>query len=164
MAIGLGIASLVVAVTSVLIALLARRDSFRSAAAALRSADAAEAVDRRSRTPQLDITLRHPAPAPVDRVIYNVRNDGPQDLDDMIIYRPRPTDRITYPIAATGRGDYADDEIHFGTLPLTQEVMFTLCCGASDEVPEFRVRIECVAGEETWTLTQLLPTPRPERE
>jgi hypothetical protein len=160
MAIGLGIASLLVAITSVVIALLARRDSAKSAVAAARSAEAAEATDRRSRTPQLDIKLRHPAPAPVDRVIYSVRNDGPQDLDDLVIYRPRPTDRITYPIAPTGRGDYADDEIYFGPVSLTQEVMFTLCCGASAELPEFRLRIECVAGEDSWTLTQLLPSPR----
>lgn len=164
MAIALGVASLAVAIISLLIAVLARRDSARSAMAASRSADAAEAVDRRSRTPRLHITLRHPAPAPVDRIIYNVRNDGPQDLDELIIYRPRPTDHITYPIAATGRGDYADDEVHFGPLPLTQEVMFTLCCGAGSELPEFRVRIDCVAGSDAWTLTQLLPSPRPETE
>lgn len=160
MAIALSIAALAVTVVSVIVALLARREAARSADAATRSADAAEAVDHRARSPQLDIRLSHPAPAPVDRVIYNIRNDGPHDLDDLIVYRPRTIDRIKYPIAATGRGDYADDEVHLGPLALTQEARFTLCCGASPDVPEFRVRIECLAGQETWTMTELLPSPR----
>jgi hypothetical protein len=159
MAVAISIAALVVTIASGVIAFLAKRDASRSARAATRSAHAAEAADRRARTPQLDIVLSNPAPTPIDRVIYRVRNDGPQDLDDLIIYRPRPTDGITYPIAVTGR-DFADDEIHLGPVALAQEAQFTLCCGAAAELPEFRVRIECLSGHESWTMTCLLPPPR----
>ena len=54
-------------------------------------------------------------------MIYRVRNDGPQDLDSVTIHRPRPPDRITYPIAVTGGGaGWATDEVTLGP-PATKE-------------------------------------------
>lgn len=131
-----------------------------------RSSDAAEAVDRRERTPELTIFLDHPAEAPVDLAIYRIRNDGPQDLDSVTIYRPRPPDRITYPIVATGAGGagWADDEVALGPLALTAEDRITLCCSAAPTVPDFLVRIECARGKDRWTLTRQLPNPRPARD
>jgi hypothetical protein len=131
-----------------------------AATAAARSADAAESSDRRERTPQLAILLDNPAYAPVDRVIFRVRNDGPEDLSSVSTYRPRPPDRIKYPIAKSGVGSYAEDEIVYGPLTVTQELKFTLCCGAADAPPEFRVRITCNSGKDTWELNELLPPPR----
>ena len=159
MSVALSIAALAVSLGSALIAVRAVRAASRSADAASRSADAAESSDRRARTPQLAILLSDHVLAPNDKVIYRVRNDGPQDLDGVVVHPPRPPDRITYPIAITGAG-WADDEIGLGPLAMTQETRFTLCCGTARDVPEFRVVIECRAGTDEWLLTQLLPPPR----
>ena len=148
----LGIAALLLSLISTIIALLARRDSSRSARAA-------EAADHRAREPKLEIILSEPEPAPIDRGIYRLRNDGPQDLEDIVIYRPRLPDQIKYPIAVTG-SDWAEDEIHLGPVALGQEVRFTFCCGIAAKLPEFRVRIDCLAGSETWQTTWLLSSPR----
>ncbi len=82
----------------------------------------------------------------------------------MTVYRPKPPDRITYPIAATGKTSWVDDEVDLGAVALTKEVRFTLCCSAAEELPEFLVRIECAAGDDAWVLTLALPSPRPERD
>lgn len=162
----LGLAALIVSAISLIVAFLARRDSSRSAQASERSAKAAEQsaataqeVDRRARTPQLDLILTDPSPPPTDRVIYKVRNDGPQDLEDIVIYRPRLPNQIIYPVAVTG-SDWAEDDIHLGPIVLGQEMQFTFCCGAAPELPEFRVRIECHSENESWEMTRLLPPPR----
>jgi hypothetical protein len=118
------------------------------------------AIDRRERVPKLEVWLEHPAPPGTDRVIYYLRNDGPTDLDSVVVYRPRTADRITYPIAQTGRGSWEDDEVDIGPLALGQRVAVTLCCGVADVLPEFRCRLECRHGEDAWTVVLLLPTPR----
>lgn len=168
-------AALIVSIFSVLVAVLGFLATRRSAGAsersagasessdanARRSADAAESTDRRARLPNLSINLDMPVRHPGDLVIYRVRNDGPEDLDAVTIYRPRPPAEITYPLAVTGDGaGWAADEITLGPLRLAQEARFTLCCGAALVLPEFRVRIECRAGTDIWKLTCLLPTPR----
>ncbi len=149
----LGIAALLVSLISVIIALLARRDSFHLA-------HTAEAAEHRALTPQLEVILSEPAPAPADRVIYRLRNNGPQDLEDIVIYRPRVRDQIIYPIALTGSDDWAKDEIHLGPVELGQDAPFTFCCGVAQELPEFRVRIACNLKNKTWEMTQLLTPPR----
>ena len=156
----LSVAALLVSVISAIVTFIARGDALRSAQASERSASIAEAADHRARVPQIDVLLSQSAPVPTDRVIYQVRNNGPQDLDDIIVYRPRPSDRITYPVAITGSGGWAADEIHLGSIALGLEARFTLCCGVAEDLPEFRVRIECCSGEESWTITCLLPPPR----
>ena len=162
MADGLAIAALVVSVASAVGTVLGVRLARRSAAASERSAQAAEAVDRRARTPRIVMLLDYPAPAPIDRVIYRFRNDGPEDLNSVVVYRPRPLDGITYPIAWTGRSNgWAEDEIEVGPLGLGQETRITLCCSAAQDLPEFRVRVECRAASDSWTLLETLPSPRP---
>ena len=157
--------TLIISVAALLVAGIAAYYAKRSSDASDRSAEAAEAVDRRERTPELTILLDHPAEAPIDSVIYRVRNDGPQDLDSVTIHRPRPPDRITYPIAVTGGGaGWATDEVTLGPLPLTKEGRITLCCSAAPELPDFLVRIECTSGKDRWTVTRRLPNPRPVRD
>lgn len=153
----------ILAVIAILVAIGAGVYARISAIAADRSADAAEAAERRERTPQLSILITDKAEAPCDKAIYRVRNEGPQDLDSVTVYRPRTPDRITYPIAATGRTSWVEDEVDLGPLALTEEVRFTLCCGAAEELPEYLVRIECAAGDDRWTITKTLPPPRPAR-
>jgi len=152
MTVALGIVALLVSIAAVIFA-------WRAASAAARSAESAESAERRARTPQLAILLDNPAPAPVDRVIYRVRNDGPQDLDSLVIHRPRPTDQITYQVAVTGRGGWADD-VDLGPLELTREARFTLSCAGGEDLPEFHVRVECRSGLDHWEMTRLLPPPR----
>lgn len=136
----------------------ASRSSSRSAAAADRSARAAEATDRRQRAPTFAFLLDHPGGG--DRIIYRVRNDGPQDLEHVLMYRPKPPDRITYPLAVTGRGDWVDDEVELGPLRMGEEAKVTLCCGVAKTLPQFRVRIACSAGEDRWEGVLVLPSPR----
>lgn len=156
----LSAAALIVSVVAVGYSRNASAAAGRSAIAAERSADAAQSSDRLSRVPQLEIALVHPAPPPSDKAIYRVRNDGPQDLSAVTIFRPRPPDRITYPLAITGLS-WADDEITF-PLKIGDYKEITFCCGAADQLPEFRVRIECESGLDGWPLTKVLPPPRGE--
>lgn len=150
----LGIAALLVSGVSVYFA----RNSSRASA---RSAKVAEAINRRDRQPQIEITRGSPATRQIDNVIYTVRNDGPQALDDVIIHRPRSRnpDGIIYPIGITGQ-DYAEDEIHLGPMPLTGEARFTLCCGGAEHLPQFRVHIQFYSAGDEWEGSYLLPDPR----
>ena len=145
---------------AVVVSLVALGYSRNATASAERAADAAQSTDRQGRTPQLDISLLSPAPSPSDKAIYRVRNDGPQDLSAMTVFRPRPPDRITYPLAITGQ-NYADDGITF-SLNVGDNVDFIFCCGTADHLPLFRVRIECESGPDRWTLSEELPPPRGE--
>jgi hypothetical protein len=144
---GLAIAALTVAAVAAVFSGLSWAEVKRSAHAAEGSAG-----------------LDNPVEAPGDRAIYRVRNDGPRDLDALIVSRPRPPDDpggIKYPFAVTGGTQgWADDEITLGPIPMGQEVRFTLCCSAAVELPEFRVRMACRAEDDIWTLNELLPSPR----
>ncbi len=94
-------------------------------------------------------------------MIYRLRNDGPQDLSSVTIFRPRPADQIKYHIAKTGASEgWAEDQITYGPLALTQELHFTLSCGSAETLPEFRVRIKAQSGDDAWELVEVLPSPR----
>ena len=150
----LGVAALLVSAGSVYFA-------WKSSRSSARSARVAEAIDRRERQPQIEIVRGTAAVYPIENVIYTVRNDGPQALDDVVIYRPRPRnpDGIIYPVAVTGQ-PYENDEIHLGPLPLTGEARFTLCCGGAEHLPDYRVHVQFFAGGDEWESTFLLPSPR----
>lgn len=153
--------SIIFAVVALIVSVAAGWYARQSAVASDRSAKAAEAADRRARMPQLRFFLDHPVDAPIENVIYRVRNEGPQDLDRITVFRPKPPGGITYPVAVTGDGaGYAEDEIQLGSLALTKEARFTFCCGAAEDLPEFLVRVECAAGNDEWTLSLALPSPR----
>jgi hypothetical protein len=154
--------SIILGAAALLVALAAALYARQSAQASDRSAKAAEATDRRARTPQLRFFIDHPVEAPIENVIYRVRNEGPQDLDRITVFRPKPPDGITYAIAVTGAGTgYSADEIQLGPLALTKEARLTFCCGAAEDLPEYLVRVECAAGDDEWTLSLALPSPRP---
>jgi len=152
----------VIAVIAIVVALI-------SAGFAKRAANANRSQDLQGRTPRLRIFLDNPAPPPLDRVIYRIRNDGPQDLESVRIFRPRTSDGIRYELAVTGANlGWATDEIELGPLAVTSEARFTLSCGAAIEPPEFVVRIHCsaprgrwgVGPKDTWTLGTPLPPSR----
>lgn len=154
MTVGLAVAALVLSLASVVVAV-------RSEVSSRRSSAAAQAADRRARTPVLDIVVLADAGSQGDRAIYRIRNDGPQDLDEVRVHRPEPPDRIVYPVASTGAGGDWSDVAELGPLRLTQEARFTLCCGAAENLPEFRVRVECRAGVDRWDVVAPLDSPRP---
>ena len=93
----LSILALIVAGTSALFAFWAYR-------ASRQSADAATSSERRERQPKLAVEIEAPAPPPTNMAIYRVRNDGPEDLEAIVIFRPRPKDSIIYQLAVTSRG------------------------------------------------------------
>lgn len=148
-------------IAALLVALVSAAFAFRSTRAAERSARMAEGTDRRARTPQLKFFLDRPAPAPAERAIYRIRNDGPQDLDSVVLHKPVTNDGITYPIAWTGKTQGWADEVDVGPLRLGTEERITLCCGAADQFPEFQVRVECRSRGDSWDLLEPLPSPRP---
>jgi hypothetical protein len=55
---------------------------------------------------------------------------------------------------------WSEDEAELAPLAMTKEVAVTLCCGAAGELPDFRVRVVCRAGDETCELPVALPDPR----
>jgi hypothetical protein len=152
----LAIAALAVSIVSAVAAYLSWK-------AANRSAGAAESADRRAREPQITILLSMPTPPPGNLVIYRVRNDGPQDLDAIVIYPPEPADNRNYSIAITGGGTgFAQGPIDLGPIRVSSEGRFTLGCGSDRFLPEFRVRVECKSGSDTWPMSRVLPPPRGE--
>lgn len=158
----LSVAALLVSTVAVVVSVLSYQASDRSAKASARSATAAESSELRARTPRLAIIASGPFADLSDRAIYRMRNDGPVDLDEVTVYRPRPPDGIEYHLAVTGSANgWADDKISLGPIGMTQEARFTLSCGASPTLPDFLVRIVCRSGADQWTLTEQLPSPRP---
>lgn len=81
-----------------------------------------------------------------NRVTYRVRNEGPEDLDSVVIHRPHSEDRTVYPVGALG-GDVAD-AVELGPLPMRPERRFVLAVGSAPTLPTFRVRIACSAGHD----------------
>jgi hypothetical protein len=135
------------------------RASEVSAEAAKASAKSAAAEDRRARTPQIVVTVDARAAHDGDVATYAIRNDGPQDLDSVVVHRPAPPDGIRYPVAATGQTDW-QDTAEVGPLGLTQVGHFSLSCGSARKLPTFRVKIVCRAGNDQWELIRELDFPR----
>jgi hypothetical protein len=140
------------------VATLALVVSILSVAYTRRATHAQEAEDRRARLPKLNITSEYDSDENATSTIYTVRNDGPDDLDSVVVHRPRPPDGITYPIAVVSH-DWADDTIELGPLALTQETKFILCTGRGWP-HAFRVRIDCQRDRDKWTLTEELEQPQ----
>lgn len=127
---------------------------------AKRQADAAEVILHDQHKPHLFIEITGPPQSEqIPWAYYSVRNDGPQDLDEVTVYRPLTTDGIVYRIGYIGQKTVAE-ELSLGALALGRQVSFALQCGAAPELPPFWVKIECRKGEERWQLLDLLPSPR----
>lgn len=145
------IAAFVVAVVAVLI-------SLSSLLYVRRNTHEAEAVGRRAREPRLAFSADE-VPATESKVVFTVRNDGPQDLDSLLVYRPRARGGVTYPLAVLGK-NFEEDEVELGPLDLNQEAKFVLAIGSSADPPQFRVRVVAQAGSDRWTLSQHLEVPQ----
>jgi len=151
------IAALVISILALLVSGLAVFFAARQTREARRQADAAQKQLHRADTPVLTVTLRD-EPRDGPDLLYEVRNDGHQDLDSVVVQRPETPDRVRYPVARLG-GDYGD-EAELGPLAMGAAQGFLLRVGPTQMPPEFRVRISCRVGAETWPLSRLLE-PRP---
>lgn len=135
-----------------------------SASAAGISAEADAAADHRARTPQLAVTVDTLAAHDGTSVIYRVRNDGPVDLDSVTVHRPIVgvvEGGIVHPVAPVG-DDFAD-VAEIGPIPITAYERFVLSLGSNETLPDFRVRIVCTAGDESWPGSFALDPPRRSR-
>jgi hypothetical protein len=119
---GVAGAAVLVSVISAIFAGKSAGAADKSATAALRLADIAEANDRRARTPKLSVMLKSPVTAPGVLVIYWIRNDSPQTLDSVLIYRPLQPDRRIFPIGLTD-GPFADGDepVELGPIAFNDE-------------------------------------------
>lgn len=172
----LTIVATVVAAVSAVIAAFALKHAKDSAADAKRSADAAEtsagaatitaaadrAADLRAREPQLIVTVDAMVPHDGQDAIYRVLNEGPQNLDSVVVHRPvlgEVEGRIVHQVAHTGGTGY-QDQAPLGAIPVTEYQRFTLNLGVREDLPEFRVKIVCRSGDDAWTVTRVLDNPR----
>lgn len=154
-------ASLVISIVSLLVALASAFYAWRSAKAAEASAEVARDQHRRERQPRLRIRLAEQASATDDTVIYHVVNDAPGDLDSVQIHKPETPDLISHSVAAIG-AEWAD-VAELGKLGLGEETRFALSIGTrgiNDAEPVYRVRIVCRRGTDMWEEAQELEAPR----
>ena len=71
--------------------------------------------------------------------LYRVTNEGPADLDSVVVHRPILGDvegRIVHPVAPTG-AEY-DDEAEIGPIAMGTYGCFMLRLGSGLVLPEFR--------------------------
>lgn len=171
------IAAALAAGVSALFAWRSAAHAKRSVAEATRSADAAEtaagaamitaqadrAEDHRKRAPKLAVVVEELVEHDGDAVIYRVRNNGPADLDSVVVHRPVMGDvegRIRYDVAATTRTGW-DSTAEIGPILVAEYGRFTLALGHGATLPEFVVKIISRAGDdEPWVTTETLAHPR----
>ncbi|MDQ0241456.1 hypothetical protein [Arthrobacter bambusae] len=154
-----------IAVISTVIALLATATSLVSARAALRAASASErsalAVERsehRARQPRLSVHPVGPVASNATIAMYHIRNDGPEPLDQVIVFRPVTGDGIRYDVGST-EADFVD-ETPLGPLALGEQKLVKLSVGPAIELPEFRVVARAYVNDEHWDTLTVLPSPR----
>jgi hypothetical protein len=158
------VASIAIAGVSAVLALVSAGVAWRARGDSNRSATAAEGAEHRASRPRLLIEPEGDVPRDATDVIYRVHNlDGP-DLVSVVVHRPAvgPADGggVVYPVAATGRGDFADSA-EIGPIPLAQYGRFTFRFGSRDELPLFRIKITYRAADgPPWQIGEALITPR----
>ena len=121
-------------------------------------ATAAKNADLRARRPILGVSLHEAVSSGEDSAVFYVGNQGLEDLDSVVVYRPVTADGVQYPVARIGTefGDQAE----LGPLGIRAKQGFVLSIGAGETLPEFRVRIRCRVGKDTWEDAHVLDDPR----
>lgn len=145
-------------VAALVVSLFALAVAGLSALYARSQAKAATSEDRRARRPVLAVTLQEQVSVDETQAIFYVENQGDEDLDSVVVCRPETADRVRYPVARLGR-DFGD-EAELGPLEIKAKQAFVLAIGSAENLPEFRVRIKCRIGKETWDDAAVLPQPR----
>lgn len=144
---------------AVVYARLAAKAAGHQVAETRRQADAAHEELRLVYSPALTVTLKD-EPAAGPDVLYEVRNDGRKDLQSVIVERPETSDHVRYGVARMGVSEDFDDHVELGPLRLGEASGLLLKVGSTTKPPEFRIRITCRAGEDTWVVSKLLEPRR----
>jgi hypothetical protein len=152
------LAALVVAGLALVVALTSAFYTRRATMSSETSTRLAAEADKRERTPRLTVTPEKGGGAG-GQIFYTLQNDGPHDLDSVVVRRPRTADGITYPVRNPG-GDWADYGVDLGAIPLTEERRFSLAVQTGQPLPVFRVVVVCVAGDDRWEVIETLDTGR----
>lgn len=154
----MSIAAFVVSALALCVALAAANYARTQAQATKTQANAATRADHRARRPKLEVTLEQPAGDSDVTATYKVKNLGEEDLDSVVISRPQLRGGLNFPVAPLGGGwgDRADLE----RLEIKSAKTFVLSIGSGQTLPEFRVRVECRIGTETWHDAIVLDDPR----
>jgi hypothetical protein len=150
------VAALTVAVLALVVSLLSVAYTRRATHAAERATSTQEAADRRAREPRLVVSMAGNEDS--RNILYGLYNDGPQDLDAVLVRRPETKGGGTYLVARVG-GNFGDT-VDLGRLPMGDTGFFMLAIGTVVPLPVFRVRIECQAGSDRWLLVRELSVPR----
>ena len=138
------IAALIVAALALIVSLGSAIYTRRQTHASESQARAARNADIREREPRLEVTLNEKVGEGDTSALYYFRNRGPQDLESVVMQRPKTDDGVLYDIARLG-GD-CGGEAELGPLELGHRQGFVLAIGSREHLPEFRVRVVCRAG------------------
>lgn len=133
----------------------------KSAGAAAVTAEAARSEDHRSRAPLIEVSVDTMAAHNGTDAIYRVTNEGPTDLESVVIHRPVLGDvegGISHQVARTGSG--YGDSAEIGPIKMGTYERFTLSLGSGTVLPDFRVKIVTSVGEESWSTVVHLDQPR----
>ncbi len=133
------VTALVVSILALLVSGVAAVYSALTSKETRRQADAAQAEIHLAYSPILTVTLKHGSSSNDLDLLYEVRNDGRQDLDSVVVQRPETPDRVRYPVARLGTE--FDDHAELGPLPMGASSGLVLRVGATKTLPEFRVRV-----------------------
>jgi len=136
----------------------------RSAGAATITAEADRAQEHRARQPRLRVVVDQLAAHDGPSVIYRVHNDGPANLESVVVNQPVPSEadgRIHHEVAPIGGSWSSEAEI--GPIGMGAHARFTLSLGHAPNLPAFAVRIDCRAGVEDWSEVIHLDEPREPR-
>lgn len=141
--------SLLLSVPALVASLYAVWYARRAAAASEVQAKVAAAADHRAREPKLTFEVKRAAREADGRAWIEVTNDGPNDLDSVVIYRPETDDLVRYPVAPMG-GEVGD-EAELGPMPRLSKREFLLVVGpGAQRLPRFVIRTSAYVGEERW--------------
>lgn len=140
-------------------------DSKRSADAAVASAEVARAEDHARRRPQLRLELAADAGFDGGHAIYYVHNEGPTDMDSVVVHEPVPNARdgfIHYIGGSDGGGDWGETaEIGPVKVGTGTYGAFTQAVGVLPELPNLKVWIVGTALGESCSELIRLSHPRP---
>jgi hypothetical protein len=96
------VAALVVAVFALVVSLGSAIYTRRQANASEGRARAARNADLREREPRLEVTLSEKVSEGDKSALYYVRSLGPQDLESVVLQRPKTDDGVLYDVARLG--------------------------------------------------------------
>jgi hypothetical protein len=146
------------AVAAFVVSLVALFAAGASALYTRTQATAAKNADLRARRPLLAVTLHESVSSGETKALFYVENQGIEDLESVVVFRPVTADGVRYEVAKLGTN--FGDSAELGPLEIRAKQGLVLSIGPADDLPEFRVRIRCRIGKDTWEDAHVLADPR----